>query len=308
MKWRKLGRIFVPDGSLWWARRRAYLPTPQVRGSTIRVYYSALDEGWVGRVGYVDLDAKDPTKVLYEAREPIFSAGSRGAFDEHGVTPSCVLDYGDETWMFYYGWQRVQGVPPLMFTGLAYLDGESFQRWQNTPILERQHREMFSRAGSFVLDEDGRFRMWYNARHRWLDLTSNPLFGKEQATYDIRYLKSGNVSRWQGPSQLAVGLKGDDEFGLARPWVIKESPFLYRMWYAIRTYSHPYRLGYAESEDGHAWKRKDDEVGIIWSESGWDSEMICFAAVVDAGGERYMFYNGNGHGETGFGAAVLERG
>jgi hypothetical protein len=34
--------------------------------------------------------------------------------------------------------------------------------------------------------------------------------------------------------------------------------------------------------------------------------MICFPCIVDAGGRRLMFYNGNGHGSTGFGVAVLE--
>jgi hypothetical protein len=34
--------------------------------------------------------------------------------------------------------------------------------------------------------------------------------------------------------------------------------------------------------------------------------MICFPCVVDVRGRRYMFYNGNRHGATGFGYAVLD--
>ncbi len=34
---------------------------------------------------------------------------------------------------------------------------------------------------------------------------------------------------------------------------------------------------------------------------------VYFASLDEAvGGRRYMFYNGNGHGSTGFGCAVLE--
>jgi hypothetical protein len=34
--------------------------------------------------------------------------------------------------------------------------------------------------------------------------------------------------------------------------------------------------------------------------------MLCYPAVFDCMGQRYLFYNGNGYGRTGFGLAVLE--
>jgi hypothetical protein len=81
---------------------------------------------------------------------------------------------------------------------------------------------------------------------------------------------------------------------------------MYRMWYSIRSRVEPYRIGYAESADGIVWQRRDAEAGIARSETGWDSEMVCYPCVVDAGDRRYLFYNGNRHGSTGFGCAVLE--
>jgi hypothetical protein len=41
------------------------------------------------------------------------------------------------------------------------------------------------------------------------------------------------------------------------------------------------------------------------SEEGWDSEMMCYPYVFDHKGERYMLYNGNGYGKSGFGIAKL---
>jgi hypothetical protein len=35
--------------------------------------------------------------------------------------------------------------------------------------------------------------------------------------------------------------------------------------------------------------------------------MVCYPCVFDAAGGRYMLYNGDGHGRTGFGLAVLEQ-
>ena len=46
--------------------------------------------------------------------------------------------------------------------------------------------------------------------------------------------------------------------------------------------------------------------GIDVSSSGWDDEMVCYPYVFNHNGKRYMLYNGNGHGRTGFGLAVLE--
>ena len=97
-----------------------------------------------------------------------------------------------------------------------------------------------------------------------------------------------------------------DEFGFGRPFVVKHGD-RYKNWYSIRSQSKGYRIGYAESADGRTWTRRDDEVGLDVSSSGWDSEMVCFACVQQTKHGTYMFYNGNNYGETGFGAAVLEQ-
>ena len=51
----------------------------------------------------------------------------------------------------------------------------------------------------------------------------------------------------------------------------------------------------------------DELVELDISPNGWDSEMICYPYVFDHGSNRYMLYNGNGYGKTGFGLAVLEQ-
>ena len=110
---------------------------------------------------------------------------------------------------------------------------------------------------------------------------------------------------WSAGGSVCIDLEGD-EFGIGRPWVVADRD-RFRMWYSIRSHSRPYRIGYAESGDGLLWRRLDDRVGIAASAAGWDAEMVCYAAVIDAGGRRLMFYNGNRHGATGFGVAVLEQ-
>lgn len=79
------------------------------------------------------------------------------------------------------------------------------------------------------------------------------------------------------------------------------------MWFSYRSGTgETYRIGYAISSDGKQWKLALNETGIDVSASGWDSEMIEYPFVFDHEGRRYMLYNGNGYGKTGFGLAVLE--
>ena len=74
------------------------------------------------------------------------------------------------------------------------------------------------------------------------------------------------------------------------------------MWFSSR--GDVYRLGYAESADGIAWERLDDQAGLEPASEGWDSEMVCYPAVCGTEGRRYLLYNGNGYGATGIGYAV----
>jgi hypothetical protein len=67
----------------------------------------------------------------------------------------------------------------------------------------------------------------------------------------------------------------------------------------VRHTNEPYRLGYAESVDGLNWKRKDNDADIQRSPEGWDSQMVCYASVIEAGNRTFLFYNGNNNGESG---------
>jgi hypothetical protein len=142
--------------------------------------------------------------------------------------------------------------------------------------------------------------MWYVGGSKWTKVN-----GKLVPVYRIKYLESKDGINWGDQGKICIDFLNEDEHGFGRPFVVKENS-LYKMFYSIRTRSKGYRLGYAESKDGINWIRKDEEVGIDVSDSGWDSKMICFSSILNVRGKTYMFYNGNNFGETGFGYAVLE--
>lgn len=305
MKWRKAGHIFVPSGDLWWAKAYATLPTAEViDGQYIRVYFASLDRNNFGSIGFVDLDVNDPNRILNLVTEPILTVGELGAFDDSGVNPSSIVTVLGQKRLYFIGWQRAERVPYMLFSGLAVKNEggleQAFSRYSHVPVLDRTSQEPFSRSAPFVLYEEDIYKAWYWSCTHW-SVTD----GIVRYNNIIKYVQSDDGLHW--PSEGIVCLSpGGDDYSVGRPWVLKDGA-TYKMWYSIRSRSQPYRIGYAESSDGIHWNRKDDEVGITTSDTGWDSEMICYPCVIDVPGRRYMFYNGNRHGASGFGYAVLEQ-
>jgi hypothetical protein len=302
MKWEKLGRVhFTDNPKNFWAYSHDHVPTVDVVGDVFKVYVAHFDVNGIKRIGLVELDANEPTKVLNVASNPVLDIGKPGTFDDAGVVPSYIYTHSNGTkYLYYFGWQLLVKTQRYLLAGLAvsFDGGVSFERYQQTPILERLDGERFLRSTMSVLKDDGFYKCWYAASNEIIDIHGYPV-----PSYNIRYTRSLDGINWLKGAQC-MQFEDPEEFALVRPWVIKEDG-IYKMFYSVRKIDKGYSIGYAESSDGFHWERKDADVGINVSESGWDSEMICFASIADYKGTRYMFYNGNNYGETGFGVAVL---
>ena len=144
--------------------------------------------------------------------------------------------------------------------------------------------------------------MWYVSCDRW-----EPEGQGYKHYYNIKHRTSHDGVYWGPKASVCIDYANEYEYAISRPSVLREKNGLYRMWYSFRAQKNveTYRIGYAESYDGLVWVRLDDQVGIDVSDAGWDSEMICYPCVFEHKGRKYMLYNGNGYGRTGFGLAVL---
>jgi predicted GH43/DUF377 family glycosyl hydrolase len=304
MRWRKRGLIYAPDGTRWWARKYAFPPTPHfISPEVLRVYIACCDENMVGRVGYVDVSADDPAEVLRVSEEPVLDIGTPGAFDENGILPTCVVEVEGKLYLYYVGYQLGMKVRYYQFEGLAISTdgGETFTRARRVPVIDRSDQELLNRTSAFIRRRDGRFQMWYVGGSEWTVVN-----GKPMPLYDIRYVESADGINWPPEGRVCVSYASEDEYAFGRPFVVEDGD-RQLMFYSSRTKSKSYRIGYAESTDGHNWTRRDEHVGIDVSPDGWDSQMLAYACVVRHREKVYMFYNGNNYGETGFGYAELER-
>jgi hypothetical protein len=297
VRWEKQGLLLPAPPAVAWGVSHAALPIARPRQGEAEIYFSSRDQLGRSHIGRARLPEDLDGEPLFES-EAVLAPGELGAFDDAGVTTGCIVEDGGEVNLYYSGWTRGQTVPFYFYVGLARSTdgGVSFERISPAPVLERNEVDPFLTASPWILVEDGRWRMWYVSGTGWEKRDEAP-----RHRYHIKYAESADGIAWRREGVICIDYSSEDEYAIARPTVIRDGD-RYRMWYCAR--GPAYRLGYAESPDGLAWERRDDEAGLDPSPSGWDSEMVCYPALYEARGRRYLLYNGNGYGATGTGYAV----
>ena len=96
MGWEKHGTVFRPPGDLPWMTSHAALPVPlRMSGDRYRVYCSGRDERQRSRIGYFEIGLAEPGRTLRVSRAPLLDVGALGAFDDSGVTTSCLVRSGE---------------------------------------------------------------------------------------------------------------------------------------------------------------------------------------------------------------------
>lgn len=302
-----MGRIYDVDKRLPWARTHAQIPTVDVLDEKrLRVFFSSRDDSNRSLIAVMELDAMNPSNILDIQASPVLPIGLPGTFDDCGMMPSSVVDWDEKKYMYYIGWNVRNTVPYHNSVGLAVSEdgGRTYHRMFDGPVMDRTAEEPYFCATTCVRIENGIWRNWYLSCTEWDEIA-----GRMEPRYHLKYAESDDGIHWRREGRIAIDYASPAEGGIVRASVCKDGA-LYRMWYSYRSHTdyrsdrmNSYRIGYAESSDGLEWKRLDDLVGIEPGDTGWDSFMLAYPEVVDVGRHRYMFYNGNGFGQTGFGYA-----
>jgi hypothetical protein len=312
MKWEKKGLIFKPGHNSGWMAHHACVPiADKLNDKVLRIYFGPRDQQGRTTTTFLEVEADNPSKILYVHDRPVLALGKLGTFDDSGAMPSCIVNRDGKKFLYYIGWNQGVTVPYRNAIGLAvsHDGGLTFERVCEGPVIDRTQREPYFCASPFVLydQEDRRWKVWYASSTGWIVVRDRP-----EPLYQINYGESDDGISWTRNNTVCLEYTFEGEAN-ARPCVIKENG-RYRMWYCYRgsidyriNKAQSYRLGYAESVDGRKWDRLDSKVGIDRSDDGWDSVMIEYPYVYEHRGRKFLLYNGNGFGETGFGYAILEQ-
>ncbi len=309
MNWIKKGLIFQVNKNYDWMQTHTQVPlVDDIGDGRLRIYFGTRDNNNRTSTTYIEVEADNPKNILYIHNEPILTFGNLGSFDENGIMPSWIITHNKKKYFYYLGWNKGSSVNYRLANGLAVSEdnGKSFKKISDGPIMDRNIVDPYSVSNQSILIENGVWKMWYMSFVKWEIVN-----GVTEPYYLIKYGESIDGITWETKGQICINFLSPDECGISRPCVIREDG-LYKMWYSYRGIENyrtnkksSYRIGYAESDDGLHWKRKDNQVGIDVSKEGWDAEMIAYPYVYNHKGKKYIFYNGNGFGKSGFGYAVM---
>ena len=302
MQWKKLGILLAP-GKYEWMITHIQNPFVEKRPDGLYdLHFAGRDRSNRARGGMAVIDM-DAQRIVGLKPTPTIDLGRLGCFDDCGVMPSCIINVDGKKFMYYTGWKQEVLTPFSFFIGLFISEdnGKTYERYSLAPVLGRCRTDPFLTCSPWVIYENGLFRMWYVSGTGWEIPECDR---KPKHNYHIRYAESNDGFEWKPEGRVCIDFT-DGEYAIARPVVSKENG-LYKMWYCMRGGWDTYRAGYAESENGLDFTRKDGEAGIDVSQDGWDSQMICYPSVFTHNNSTYMLYNGNNYGQTGVGLAVLE--
>lgn len=301
-KWQKLGRLYCPSGTIRHPKLLSHAANPLpilVDGDVYRVFFSARDVHQRSSVGAVDIDIVR-RKIVREHNHPFFEHGSENSFYADGVSIGNCYEVDGERYMLFMGWQTTQGSHWRGDIGRLVVKSDlTLELDSDVPFMPSDEVDPISLSYPWVIEnEGGGFSMWYGSTAAW-DA------GNGEMLHIINFASSADGHHWD-----RGGLAVPYELGIAqafsRPSVVRDAQGGYGMWFSYRSGTgEKYHIGYAVSKDCRTWELELKAAGIDVSAEGWDSEMIEYPFVFDHKGERYMLYNGNGYGKTGFGLAVL---
>jgi len=301
MNWKKKGLIFAPNNENEWMQEFAAVPiADRIDQNFYRILFTPRDSQNRSHIGFIEIDIENPTKILKISKNPLLSLGKLGSFDEMGVMTASLVNFHKKKYLYYIGWNQTKTVPFRLSIGLAISDddGQSFTRYSDGPILDRNYIDPYFVSAPWVIFDNGIWRMYYISALKW-EIDNQEM----KAPYHIRYAESKNGIDWKREGIVCIDFKNKNETKIARPCVCKEGN-MYKMLYCYGETN--YRIGYAESIDGIKWQRKDELAGIDVSNKGWDSEMIEYPFIFEHNAKKYLLYNGNDYGKTGMGLAVLD--
>lgn len=312
-RWLKRGRIFCADGRYDWMQTHAQNPTVLVLADRLRIYFNVRPkrsaDGLVTALAtFLDVERNDPGKIISVHDKPILELGEAGTFDQFGAMVRSVLMDDNEVKLYYGGWNRCIGVPFNHAIGMAAScdGGITFSRFSKGPILSRTYKEPFLQNSPYVMKVHERYYLWYGIGLGWIADTD----GTMESIYVMAQATSNNGIDWERNGLPCLPFLTPNECQTNASVIPLGDR--YHMWFShrhatdFRNKERGYRMGYAWSTDLQHWHRDDALGDLPFGNAGeWDAEMICYPCVVEVDGKVYMFYCGNGFGETGFGYAEL---
>jgi beta-1,2-mannobiose phosphorylase / 1,2-beta-oligomannan phosphorylase len=173
---------------------------------------------------------------------------------------------------------------PIMAAGV-------FTKYILNPVVKNNNTWDSELAGAACVILDGNtYKMWYTGK--------GDAPGRGGNKFHICYAESADGLSWNEvvtPNPVFWGNYGWETTGVASPYVIKENPVSYKMWYTgINGFQT--QIGYATSLDGINWSEPQALPVLQFGAGGvWDQYGVALPSVIQESPTSYkMWYTGIG--------------
>lgn len=307
--WTNHGLVFRAGQTLGASSTHAQVPTPILATNSVRVFFSYRPEQSLSLTAATRFFLETMT-ASSTTEKPLLELGREGAFDCHGIMPSCAVKVpnSDEVRLYFSGWRRLGGkIPYSNLSGVAISNdgGMTFVKKSHEPILSLNATEPYSATSPWVIFSGSLWHMFYCSGVAWVKVDE-----KYEHTYDIKYAYSDDGLTWCQTGAVAIAQQHEWE-AITRPSVVQLDG-IYLMWYSFRGSrdfrdgKDAYRIGLATSTDLVNWTRRDDDVPIPRSNTGCDATMAAYPAAFVRDETVYLLFNGNAFGRDGFCLATAD--
>lgn len=223
-------------------------------------------------------DGTVDSNVRFEWREQSDPVMQRGAgWDAVDTLNPSVIRWRGQYWNLYSGFDG-----KTWHTGVAASSdsGLTWTRRQRVLSPEGWEGSYIAANGSALVMPDDSLAYWYQA-------------GREAPAIGLARSSDGLAWRKEARPVLEPGPRGSwDERGVADPYVIRRSEFLY-LYYTGMDRAQRQRLGVARSRDGVDWQKSlDNPILDIGGHEEWDEGGLGEPAVWSSHGVYWMLYTG----------------
>lgn len=299
MKWKKIGKIYELNVKNDFLVSHTSNPIAiQTSNDVFRIFFSGRNANNKSSIGYFDYNITTNI-IINTCKKPIFTYGENNSYYSHGLSLGNHYEFANNIYVSFMGWEIPNNGHWRGSIGLLRLINiEKMIIASISPLLQRDSADPLSFSYPWIMNDNNILKMWYGSTQSWDSCNGEMI-------HPIKLAISSNGNNWKKIGN-AIPYKIGVAQAFSRPSVLKNN-FGYHMWYSFRPGTgKTYRIGYSHSSDGLIWDRVND-AGIDVSQSGWDSEMICYPFVFRHNYNTYMLYNGNNFGKSGIGLAILEQ-
>ena len=97
MKWIKKGLIFNANKNSDWMCIYASVPiADHLEDDLFRIYFSTRDMKNRSSTTYLEINIKNPKKILLLSKNPVLVPGELGTFDDSGAMASCIVNHKEK--------------------------------------------------------------------------------------------------------------------------------------------------------------------------------------------------------------------